>query len=63
MGRITAQVNGKSVKSVTVDDASSKACVMAQSLRDPEVSEAVGGRSMLRAVFVPGRLVNFVVCE
>jgi len=58
---IPVQVNGKLVVVVTVPAGSDEAVVKAASLADPKVIARVEGKTIVKVIVVPGKLVNLVV--
>jgi leucyl-tRNA synthetase len=58
---IAVQVNGK-VKSVVAFPADADAAqVRETALADPKVAAAVAGMQIVKAIVIPGKIVNFVV--
>ncbi len=58
---LPVQVNGKLVGRVTVPKDATQEAVRAAALANAKVAEKLSGMTMIREVFVPGRLMNFVV--
>jgi leucyl-tRNA synthetase len=58
---ITVQVNGKVRSSIQVATGAQEAEVIKTAQADDNVSRHLAGKSVVRQVYVPGRLVNFVV--
>jgi leucyl-tRNA synthetase len=58
---IPVQVNGKLVGRVTVSKDATQEDVRRTATAQAKVAEKLGGATVLREVYVPGRLINFVV--
>ena len=58
---IPVQVNGKLVNVVKVPAGSDEATVKAAALADEKVKARVEGKSVVKVIVVPGKLVNLVV--
>ncbi len=58
---IAVQVNGKLVNVVTVPAGSDEADVKAAALADPKVKSRIAGKTVVKVIVVPGKLVNLVV--
>jgi leucyl-tRNA synthetase len=58
---LAVQVNGKVRGHVTVARDAEEEAVRARALAEPRVAEHVGGRTIVKCVVVPGRLVSVVV--
>ncbi|MGE0254744.1 MAG: leucine--tRNA ligase [Alphaproteobacteria bacterium] len=58
---VAVQVNGKLRGKVEVPVGSIEDAVAAQAMEVPTVSQAIGGKPLRRRIFVPDKLVNFVV--
>jgi leucyl-tRNA synthetase len=58
---IPVQVNGKLVTVVKVPAGSDEAAVKAAALADPKVIARIEGKTMVKVIVVPGKLVNLVV--
>jgi len=58
---IPVQVNGKLVNVVKVPAGSDEATVKAAALADPKVITRVEGKTVVKVIVVPGKLVNLVV--
>jgi leucyl-tRNA synthetase len=61
LSTIIVQVNGKVRAQLTVDAGANKATVLALARANEHVAKYLGDAEPSREVFVPGRLVNFVV--
>jgi leucyl-tRNA synthetase len=61
MHELPAQVNGKVRGRITVPKDADNGVILEMARRDPKVAEYLRGRKEIRAVVIPGRLVNFVV--
>jgi len=58
---VAVQVNGKLRGKVEVPVGSAEDAVAALAMEVPTVSQAIGGKALRRRIFVPDKLVNFVV--
>ncbi len=58
---VIVQVNGKRRGSVLLATDATEADVVATAQIVPTVAAALGGRELLRTVYVPGKIINFVV--
>ena len=58
---IPVQVNGKLVTVITVPMGSDDAVVKAAALADPKVIARIEGKTVVKVIVVPGKLVNLVV--
>ena len=58
---IVAQVNGKVKTKLVIAAASEKDEVIAAAKSDAKLIEAITGKTIVKEVYVPGKLVNFVV--
>ena len=58
---IPVQVNGKLVTVITVAMGSDDAAVKAAALADPKVIARIEGKTVVKVIVVPGKLVNLVV--
>jgi len=58
---IPVQVNGKLRSRVTVAADSPEGVVLEHALADEKVQGAIAGKQIVKKIFVPGKLVNFVV--
>jgi leucyl-tRNA synthetase len=58
---IPVQVNGKLVTVVTVAAGSDEATVKAAALADAKVQARIEGKTVVKLIYVPGKLVNLVV--
>src|SRR5262249_41164466 len=60
---IPVQINGKLRGKITVPAAAAndQAALEAAAKADPKVAELLTGKTIVKAVIVPGRLVNFVI--
>ncbi len=58
---IPVQVNGKLVVVITVAVGSDEAAVKAAAMADAKVTARLEGRTVVKVIVVPGKLVNFVV--
>ena len=58
---IPVQVNGKLRGKITVPAGSDQAAIEAAARADEHVAKLVAGKTIIKVIVVPGRLVNFVV--
>lgn len=58
---IAVQVNGKLRSTITIAKNSSKEDVIACAKADEKVAEGLDGKSIVKEIYVPGRIVNIVV--
>jgi leucyl-tRNA synthetase len=58
---VPVQVNGKLRSVVTVPADAEKAAVIAAAKADPKVHASIEGKDIVKEIYVPGKLVNFVV--
>ena len=58
---IVAQVNGKIKTKLTIDANASKDDVLARAKADEKMAAAMGGKNVVKEIYVPGKLVNIVV--
>lgn len=58
---IVAQVNGKIKTKLTIDANASKDDVLALAKADEKMAAAMGGKNVVKEIYVPGKLVNIVV--
>ncbi len=58
---VPVQVNGKLRGRVTVPAGSDSATTEAAARGDPKVAETISGKTVVKVVVIPGKLVNFVV--
>jgi leucyl-tRNA synthetase len=58
---IAVQVNGKVRGSIAVAPDAEKETVLATAKQDENVARHLDGKTMRREIYVPGRIVNFVV--
>jgi leucyl-tRNA synthetase len=58
---IPVQVNGKLRGRVVVPADASQELVVERALADEKVKAAIAGKQMVKTIFVPGKLLNFVV--
>jgi len=61
MIEIAVQVNGKLRASVSVPVGCDQATAEAAALADPKVQTHIGGKPIVKKIYVPGRLLNIVV--
>jgi leucyl-tRNA synthetase len=58
---VPVQVNGKLRGRIQVPAEADKAALEAAARRDPKIAELLAGKTVVKAIVVPGRMVNFVV--
>ena len=58
---VPIQINGKLRTVITVDADSSKESILESARADERVSSAVDGKTIVKEIYVPGKLVNIVV--
>jgi len=60
---VAVQVNGKlrALLELSASEAGNKAKVIAAARNDPKVAKCLNGKTLNKAIFVPGKLVNFVI--
>jgi leucyl-tRNA synthetase len=58
---IPVQVNGKLATVVTVAAGSDEATIKAAAMADPKVAARIAGKTVVKVIVVPGKLVNIVV--
>ncbi len=61
MMEIVIQVNGRLRSKVTVPSGASKEEILEVAGKDEKVCEAIDGKDLLKQIYVPNKLVNFVV--
>lgn len=59
--KIVVQVNGKVRSTVEVDSDATKEQVIEITMKDKKVAEYLNGNSVKKTIYVPNRLVNFVI--
>lgn len=58
---VPIQINGKLRTVITVDADSSKESILESARADERVFSAVDGKTIVKEIYVPGKLVNIVV--
>ena len=58
---VPVQVNGKLRGKITVPTGADQAAIEAAARGDAKIAELIAGKTIVKVVVVPGRLVNFVV--
>ena len=58
---VPVQVNGKLRGKITVPAGSDQAAIEAAARADEHVAKLVAGKTIVKVIVVPGRLVNFVI--
>jgi leucyl-tRNA synthetase len=58
---VPVQVNGKLRSKVSVPADAASADVETAARNDPRIAELLAGKTIVKVVVVPGRLVNFVI--
>lgn len=57
---IVVQINGKVRCKMNIAVGAEKDAVLEQALAEPKISEAVAGKQLVKQIYVPNKLVNFV---
>lgn len=57
---IVVQINGKVKSKIEIPVGSEKDAVLEQAAADPKIAEALSGKNVLKKIYVPNKLVNFV---
>lgn len=57
---IVVQINGKVRAKLEIPADAEKNAVLAQAAAEPKVSEAIAGKTIIKQIYVPKKLVNFV---
>ena len=57
---IVVQINGKVRAKLEIPADAEKDDVLAQAAAEPKVSEAIAGKTIIKQIYVPKKLVNFV---
>ena len=57
---IVVQINGKVRAKLEIPADAEKDAVLAQAAAEPKVSEAIAGKTIIKQIYVPKKLVNFV---
>ena len=57
---IVVQINGKVRCKMMIAVEAEKDAVLEQALAEPKIAEAVAGKQLLKQIYVPNKLVNFV---
>jgi leucyl-tRNA synthetase len=55
------QINGKMRSKITVPAHADQAAALAAAKADPKVADNLAGKTIVKEIVVPGRMVNFVV--
>ena len=58
---IVVQINGKVRAKLEIAADAEKDVVLAQAAAEPKIAEAVEGKTIMKQIYVPKKLVNFVV--
>jgi leucyl-tRNA synthetase len=58
---IPVQINGKLRSRIVVSAEAPEATVLERALADDKTKLAIGGKSVVKKIYVPGKLVNLVV--
>ena len=58
---LAVQVNGKLRASINIGSGLDKEAIFSEALKDANVARHVEGKTIRKEIYVPGRLVNFVV--
>ena len=57
---IVVQINGKVRCKMNIAVGAEKDAVLEQALAEPKIAEAVAGKQLVKQIYVPNKLVNFV---
>ena len=57
---IVVQINGKVRCKMNIAVGAEKEAVLEQALAEPKIAEAVAGKQLVKQIYVPNKLVNFV---
>ena len=57
---IVVQINGKVKSKLEIPVGSEKDAVLEQAAAEPKIAEALAGKNVLKKIYVPNKLVNFV---
>ena len=60
MIEIVVQINGKLKTKLMVSADADKDTVLASAMQEEKVKEALDGKNVLKQIYVPNKLVNFV---
>jgi leucyl-tRNA synthetase len=58
---IAVQINGKLRSTITVSKTISKDDAINVAKNDPKVADAIDGKTIIKEIFVPGKIVNIVI--
>jgi len=58
---IAVQVNGKLKGTITIEKTLDKDSAIATAKNDEKVAEAILGKTIVKEIYVPGKIVNIVV--
>ena len=58
---IAVQINGKLRSTITVSKTISKEDAINTAKNDPKVAETINGKTVIKEIFVPGKIVNIVI--
>lgn len=58
---IPVQVNGKLRATISIDVDSEQELVIAEAMKLAPVARAIEGKTILKQIYIPGKIVNFVV--
>lgn len=58
---IVVQINGKVRAKLEITADAEKDAVLAQAMAEPKIAEAMDGKNVIKQIYVPKKLVNFVV--
>lgn len=61
MIEIVVQINGKVRAKLEIAADAEKDAVLNQAATEPKIAEAIEGKNVLKQIYVPKKLVNFVV--
>ena len=58
---IVVQINGKVKAKLEIPADAEKDAVLEQAAAEPKIAEATAGKNIIKQIYVPKKLVNFVV--
>ena len=61
--KIAIQINGKTKQIIEIDDNLSKEMVLQIVKKNEKIKKNLLGKVIIREIYVPGKIVNLVVCE
>jgi leucyl-tRNA synthetase len=61
--QIAVQVGGRLRGTIAIDADASEEAIVATAAAEPNVARALTGQSVVKRVYIPGRVVNFVLAR